>query len=440
MERLDKRDNFKSKFGFILACIGSSVGMGNIWLFPYRVTDLGGAAFLIPYFIFVIGIGYVGVVAEMSFGRYTGSGPLSAFKKVFDTKGKKGGTIVGCIPVIGSLGIALGYTIVIGWILRFLIGSITGDVLKGGAGEVFGKLASTMGSLPYHIAAIVITFLVMSLGISKGIEKINKVMMPLFFFMFVILAVRVVTLPGAGAGYEYLFNPKWESLLNIKTWIFALGQAFFSLSLAGSGTVVYGSYLNKNEDIPNNAKYVAIFDTLAAILAAIVIVPAVFVYGIETTAGPSLLFITMPHVFESMPAGQLFAIIFFVAVLFAGLTSLVNLYESAVEMMEDRFKMKRHMAAIVIGIVGILGGLALEDGNLLGTWMDMVSIYFIPVGALLASIVFFWMLDKKAAIDEISRGHDGNDFGSVFHTYGKYIFVGVTFVVCVLSIIYQGIG
>ena len=169
--------------------------------------------------------------------------------------------------------------------------------------------------------ALVIAFAIMIAGVASGIEKVNKVMMPAFFIMFLILGVRVMMLSGSGDGYRYLFYPDWSKLANPMTWVFALGQAFFSLSLAGSGTLVYGSYLNDREDVMTGARDVAIFNTLAALLAAVVIIPAVFAYGIEVSAGPPLLFITMPVVFKEMPGGALFAAIFFVAVLFAGVTS-----------------------------------------------------------------------------------------------------------------------
>lgn len=291
------RENFQSKTGFILACIGSAVGMGNIWLFPYKVGQLGGAAFIIPYIIFVILLGYSGVIEEMALGRVMETGPLGAFKKAMEKRGKTYGEVIGMIPVIGSLGIAVGYSVVVGWILKFTIQSFTGAVTTSeNSGAFFGAIAGKYGSLSWHIAAIIITVLIMNLGVGQGIEKANKIMMPLFFFMFLFLAVRVLFLSGASEGYKFLFKADWSKLGNPKTWIFALGQAFFSLSLAGSGTVVYGSYLKKDEDIVSSAMYVSIFDTLAAMLAALVIIPAVFAYGIEPSAGPPLMFIVMPEI------------------------------------------------------------------------------------------------------------------------------------------------
>lgn len=306
-----KREVFGSRFGFIVACIGSAVGMGNIWMFPYRTGQYGGAAFLIPYFIFVAILGFSGVVGEMAFGRAMKTGPLGAFGKAMELRGKKGGKLLGMIPVLGSFAIAVGYSVVVGWFLRFLWGAVTGELMKTtDTAAYFGEIAGNFGSVGWHFLGLGITFLIMIFGISKGIEKMNKIMMPVFFVFFVILMVRVFTLGNVAEGYRYLFVPKWEYLANPKTWVFALGQAFFSLSLAGSGTIVYGSYLTKDTDVVYSARNVAFFDTCAALLAGLVVIPAVFAFGMDVSAGPPLMFITLPSVFRQMPFGQLFAIVF----------------------------------------------------------------------------------------------------------------------------------
>lgn len=434
------RDTFNSRFGFILACIGSAVGMANIWLFPYRIGQLGGAAFLIPYILFVVIIGFSGVIGEMAFGRAMGTGPLGAFRKAMEQRDKKFGEWIGLIPVIGSLGIAIGYAVVIGWILRFLAGSLTGSLLKtADSGQYFGSIAGNLGSWPWHIIGLAITFLIMCLGVSKGIEKVNKVMMPAFFILFIILALRVLTLEGAMEGYRYLFIPKWSYLLDPKTWVYALGQAFFSLSLAGSGTVVYGSYLKKDEDVVYAAKNVAFFDTCAGLLAALVIIPAVFAFGLNPAAGPPLMFITMPEVFKQMPLGQLFAIIFFVAVLFAGLTSLINLFETPIEALQEKFKLSRRNAVAAIALVAVCIGLLIENGDVVSIWMDVVSIYVIPLGALLSGFMFFWVCKGKFAREQVQMGRK-KPLGKWFEPMTKYVFCGLTVIVYILGILYGGIG
>ena len=213
------------------------------------------------------------------------TGPLGSFKKALEMRGLKGGEFIGLIPVIGSLATAIGYTVVMAWVLKFFIGSVSGEMIKSeDSGAYFGEIATDFGSVPWHIIVLVVTFAFMAFGISKGIERVNKVLMPLFYLLFVIIAIRVAFLPGSGAGYDFMFNPDWSALANPQTWVFALGQAFFSLSLAGSGTVVYGSYLSKKEDIVSSAKYIAIFDTLASMTAAMVIIPAVFAFGTDPTS------------------------------------------------------------------------------------------------------------------------------------------------------------
>ena len=434
-------DKFKNKWGFIIACIGSSVGMANIWLFPYRVGEFGGAAFLIPYILFVILIGYTGVIGEMAFGRSMQTGPLGAFTKAFQLKKKNSriGELIGLIPVIGSLGIAIGYSVVIGWIFRYFFSSLTGSIVNTmDPGAEFGALAQNFGSIPWHTLGLVIVLLCMSFGISKGIETINKFMMPAFFVLFLLLAVQVVRLPGAFAGYEYMFRPDWSAMLNPKTWVYAMGQAFFSLSLAGSGTVVYGSYLNKDVDILNSAKNVALFDTLAAILAGLVIIPAVFAHNMAPNSGPGLLFITIPTIIQNLPFGRVFAIIFFLAVLFAGITSLMNLLESPVEALQTRFHLSRHISLVIVGVITLGVGIFVE-GDLLSAWMDSISIYVIPLGALLAGITMFWICGSKFARNAIQEGRE-KPVGKWLEPMTKYVFCGVAVAVYILGIFFGGIG
>lgn len=437
---LETRDFFQSKFGFILACIGSSVGMGNIWLFPFRVGQFGGFAFLVPYFVCVVLLGFTGVIGEMSFGRAMRTGPLGAFKKAMEGRGKKYGDLIGLIPIIGSLGIAIGYAVVMGWILRSLFGAISGAMISApDSGAYFGEIAGPFGSIGWHLAAMILTLIVMNAGISKGIEKANKILMPAFFAMFIFLAIRVAMIPGASEGYSFMLNADWSALGDVKTWVYAMGQAFFSLSLAGSGTLVYGSYLSDKEDVLNSATYVAVFDTIAAVLAAMVILPAVFAFNMDPAAGPPLMFITMPEIFKQMAGGQLIAIIFFVAVLFAGITSLVNLLEASIETLENRFNFSRTKAVTSIGIIAMLVGLFIEDGDILGAWMDVMSIYIIPLGALLAGIMFFWVCDDDFVTKQVQLGRE-KQVGAWFLPAGKYLFCGVTIFVYIAGIFFGGIG
>lgn len=444
MKTKKERESFGTKFGFIVACVGSAVGMGNIWMFPYRTGAFGGAAFLIPYFIFVVLLGFSGVIGEMAFGRSCQTGPLGAFAKAmemrFGKKGKTIGKVIGMIPVIGSLGIAIGYSVVVGWFIKYLFSAFTGSLTKvDDMGSYFGNLAVDFGSVGWQLLGLGLTFLIMVLGVNKGIEKMNKFMMPVFFLFFIALFIRVATLPGAADGYRYLFVPDWKQLGNVKTWVYALGQAFFSLSLAGSGTIVYGSYLRKDVDIVGCAKNVAFFDTCAALLAGVVVIPAVFAFGLDVASGPPLMFITLPAVFQKMPLGEVFAIIFFIAVLFAALTSLVNLFETPIEALQEQFGLSRGMAVGIVAIISAVIGIFIESGNSVGAWMDAVSIYIIPLGALLAGIMFYWVCPKGYAREQVEIGSK-KTLGKWFEPITKYVFVGITLIVYVLGIFFGGIG
>lgn len=433
------KDKFNNKWGFVISCIGSSVGMANIWMFPYRAGEFGGAAFLIPYVLFVVLIGFTGVIGEMAFGRAMQSGPLGAFKKAFLIRNSKAGILIGLIPVIGSLGIAIGYSVIIGWILKFLADSLTGYIMTAKDPViVFSDLSGNFGSIPWHLLGLFLVLICMSFGISRGIEKVNKVMMPAFFILFFFLAVRVFFLEGAIEGYSYLFRPNWSAMLNPKTWVYAMGQAFFSLSLAGSGTVVYGSYLRSDVDIVSSAKYVSFFDTLAALLASLVIIPAVFSYGMEPNSGPGLLFITIPAVIRSIPFGQIFAIIFFLAVLFAGITSLMNLLESPVEALQTHLGWSRKLSIALVGALTACIGIFVE-GNLLSLWMDSISIYVIPLGAFLAGITMFWICGKTFARNAAQLGRM-HELGRWFEPMTRYVFCGVAVLVYILGIFFGGIG
>ena len=436
----ENRDLFSSKLGFILACIGSAVGMGNVWMFPYRVGQLGGGAFLLPYIIFVVVLGYTGLIGEFAFGRMTQTGPIGSFEYAMKSKGKKGGTLLGIIPVIGAFGIATGYAVVVGWVIRFLFGTISGAMFSApDSAAYFGEIAGAFGSTIWHLAAMIATAIILILGVSNGIEKVNKFMMPLFYILFIIVLFKVLSLENAMEGVKYLFTPKWEFLSQPKTWIYALGQSFFSLSLAGSGMVVYGSYLKKDVDIPNSAKNTAFFDTLAAMLAALVVIPAVFAFGLDPQSGPPLLFITLPAVFKEMAGGQLFAVLFFISLIFAAITSLMNLLEVPIESLQNRMNLKRNTAVIVVCAASFVIGLFLEDGNLLSAWMDFVSIYIMPVGALIASIMFFWVIGSKIAKEQAEIGAS-KPLGAWFEPMAKYVFVILTIAVIIGGILYGGIG
>ena len=440
---MNKRDSFNNKWGFILACIGSAVGMGNIWMFPTRVSMYGGGSCLIPYFIFVALIGFTGVIGEMSFGRATKSGPVDAFGYACGTKNKrKLGEVIGFIPVLGALAMAIGYTVVMGWILKYMIGAFTGKTLAPadteGFAASFGSMASAFGNNVWQIVALVIGIIILMFGVGRGIEKANKIMMPVFFILFAVLGIYVAFQPGAIEGYKYIFRVDPEAFADPKTWIFALGQAFFSLSVAGNGTLIYGSYLSDNEDIPAAAGRVALFDTIAAMLAALVIIPAMATTGAQLNqGGPGLMFIFLPALFKSMPGGYIVAIIFFVAVFMAGLSSLINLYEAPIATIQEKLHLGRKASCAIIAAIALIVSICIQ--GIVSGWMDILSIYICPLGAGLAGIMFFWICGKKYVETQVNTGRD-KKFTDKFYPICKYIFCPVCFLVLILGIVLGGIG
>ena len=442
---MKKRDSFNNKWGFILACIGSAVGMGNIWMFPTRVSMYGGGSYLIPYFIFVALIGFTGVIGEMSFGRATKSGPVDAFGYACETKNKnkrKLGEAIGFIPVLGALAMAIGYTVVMGWILKYMIGAFTGKTLASadteGFAASFGSMASAFGNNVWQIVALVIGIIILMFGVGRGIEKANKIMMPVFFILFAVLGIYVAFQPGAIEGYKYIFRVDPEAFADPKTWIFALGQAFFSLSVAGNGTLIYGSYLSDNEDIPAAAGRVALFDTIAALLAALVIIPAMATTGAQLNqGGPGLMFIFLPALFKSMPGGYIVAIIFFVAVFMAGLSSLINLYEAPIATIQEKLHLGRKASCTIIAAIALVVSICIQ--GIVSGWMDILSIYICPLGAGLAGIMFFWVCGKKYVETQVNTGRD-KKFTDKFYPICKYIFCPVCFLVLILGIVLGGIG
>ena len=437
-----QRDGFKSKWGFLLACIGSAVGMGNIWRFPIMVSLWGGMTFLIPYFICVILIGSTGVIGEFALGRATGAGPIGAFGKCTELRGnRKIGEAIGFIPVLGSMALAIGYTVVMGWIFKYTAIAITGDMHAMGQdmaaiGGHFDVVA--ISNLPWIIVAIVASFAIMAMGVSGGIEKANKVMMPVLFFLFVGLGIYIAFLPGASAGYKYIFTLDPKGLANPMVWIFAFGQAFFSLSVAGNGSVIYGSYLSKNECIPSSARNVALFDTIAALLAAFVIIPAMAAGGAELDAGgPGLMFIYLVHVMNGMAGGRIVAMVFFLCVSFAGVTSIINLYEAPVASLQEKLGLKRVPATAAIHVIGLAAALCIQA--IVSQWMDVVSIYICPLGALLAAVMFFWIGGKKLVLESVNLGAR-KPIGGWYYPAGKYVYCASVLVALIAGAILGGIG
>lgn len=435
-----RNGGFGSSFGFIIACVGSAVGLGNIWMFPYRLGQYGGAAFLIPYLFFVLLFGWVGLSAEFGIGRLAGTGTIGAYEYCFAARGKKKlGGALSWLPLMGSLGIAIGYAVILGWVLNSLAGFVSGQLMSADPAPFFQAAASSFGNPIWHTAVVAVVCLVLIFGVSAGIERVSKVLMPLFFLLFLVLAAWVFTLPGAGEGYRFLFVPHWEQLLRAETWIMAMGQAFFSLSITGSGMIVYGAYLKKDADIPGASLRTAFFDTLAAMLSAVAIIPAVFAYGLDVARGPSLMFLTLPTVFQQMPMGQLFAVFFFLSVFFAGITSLINMFEAVVESWQSHFNLNRKLAVLLCSAITLGVGLFLEAEPNVGQWMDFITIGVVPIGAVMGAVSVYYVLGWPKLRQELQLGRK-KPISAAFGAVGRYVYVPLTILVLILGFALGGIG
>ena len=427
----EKRESFTGKIGFMLSCVGAAIGLGNIWLFSWKLGKYGGAAFLIPYFIFIALFAVVGLVGEISFGRMMKKGIFGLPEIIKNTKipFKK---CLPVIPIISVTGVFIFYVIVFGWVIRYFFSYLTGAINHVEYGEYFGQLAGQAASIPWHVIGI---------GFSvKGIEKINKIIMPLMFVIFLGLMVRSLTLPNAITGVHFLLQPDWSMLKDPMTWIMALGQAFFTVGLSGSALLVYGSYLGDDVNIFESVVQTCFLDTMAALMAGFIIIPAAFAFGLDAGAGPSLLFITIPAIFSHIPGGTFLGGIFFLSVIFAALSSAINQLEVPVESVMDRFGFSRKKSAVVVGVVALAIGLVLDlNMNYFGKFADFVSVILIPLGAVISLGIYFYCIDKNKVIAEINKGSNFKT-GSIIVWFGGYIFIPGTVIIIILGLIYGGIG
>lgn len=322
---------FGSRIGFILAAAGSAIGLGNIWRFPYTAGESGGGAFVLAYLAFVLLIGIPVLMAELSLGRKSGSNAVGAFRAIVPDSAWR---YVGGLGVLTGFGILAFYSVVAGWTLSYAWDAAMGTFADGmsveASGKHFGEVtAGTTGPVVFAGAFLVLTALVVRGGVSGGIERASKILMPLFFVVLVILVGRSLTLEGASKGVEFLFSPDFSKLTPLVL-MNALGQALFSLSLGMGAMITYGGYLQKDENLPVAGISVAIFDTLIAILAGLIIFPALFTVGAEPSGGPGLVFVVLPTIFDKLPAGQFFSVAFYSLLGIAALTSTISLLEVVV--------------------------------------------------------------------------------------------------------------
>ena len=433
----NKTKSFASRWGFILASVGSAVGMANVWGFPNKLGSNGGGAFLLIYLFFVFVFSYVGLPAEFAIGRRAGTGTLGAYENAWASRSKKlgkAGGVLGWLPLAGSMCIAIGYAVIVSYVLKALTDSLLGVLMTTDTAEWFQSFSMVPYSvIPFHMIVVVGTLLTLFLG-AHSIERTNKVMMPLFFVIFLFLSIRVSFLPGAAEGYRFIFMPRWELLKNPLVWIWAMGQAFFSLSVTGSGMIVYGAYLPKDEDVIAVSRNTAIFDTIAALVATLVIIPACFSYQVDVGAGPSLLFVTLPSILQDIPLGRLFAVILYVAMIFAGVSSLQNMFEAVAESLLHKFpKLSRAAVLIILAVVCLGCGIGMEAISRWGPWMDLVSIYIIPIGATLGAVSWFYIMKKEDLLEAINSGSK-KKHGELWYAIGRYVYVPFALILCCVAL------
>jgi len=397
-----------------MAAVGSAVGLGNLWKFPYLAGENGGGAFVLVYIVLVVLLGFTLMLAEMTIGRHANSDAYGSYNKI-----KKGFGFIGGIGVLAGFLILSYYSVVGGWVMKYIVASFTG-VGADKAGYFSNFIASPVEPIIYHLLFMGLTALIVIRGISGGIEKASKFLMPALFGLLVLVVLRSVTLDGAMEGIKYFIQPDF-SKITIKVVIAALGQVFFSLSLGMGIMVTYGSYLNKEEDLEKDAFLIPSLDSLVAILAGFAILPAVFAFGFQPGQGPGLMFITLPAVFEEMPLGMIFSALFFVLVFFAALSSSISLMEVTVAFGIDQFKWSRKFATtfftVLMFIIGIGASLSMGawsgflipwiDGNSYGIFdfLDVLtSYYLLPLGGLMGAIFIGYVWGVPNAIKEIKLG------------------------------------
>ena len=438
MKQKKSAHGFASRWGFILASVGSAVGMANVWGFPNKMGSNGGGAFLLIYLLFVFIFSYVGLPTEFAVGRRAGTGTLGAYKGAWATRSErmgKAGEILGWLPLAGSLCIAIGYAVIVTYVLKALVDSLAGTLMTGDAAVWFSEFSTSPYSvIPYHVIVVAGTLLTLFLG-ARSIEKTNKIMMPVFFIIFLILAVRVAFLPGVAEGYRFMFTPRWEALLDPMIWLWAMGQAFFSLSVTGSGMIVYGAYLSKDEDVVSVAQHTALFDTIAAVVAALVIIPACFSYKLDVGAGPGLLFVTLPTILQDIPLGRLFAAILYLAMIFAGVSSLQNMFEVVAESLQHRFpRLSRGAVLAGLAVICLGFGIGMEPIYSWGPWMDFVSIYIIPIGATIGAVTWFYVMKKDELLNAVNLGSKRSR-GKLWYGVGRYVYVPIAIILCAVALI-----
>lgn len=410
------RDGFGSKVGIIAAAAGSAVGLGNIYRFPCELGNNGGGAFLLVYLLIVICLGVPVMLSELIIGRRTQKNPIGAFKML---KPRSAWPAIGFMGVFCAFIIMAFYSTVAGWTLEYIVKAV-GNQFKGKDLAVIEQEFSEFHNMGWRNVLwqsifIFLTAFVVFKGVADGIEKYSKVLMPLLVVILIVLAIRSLTLPGAGEGLTFLFHPDFSKITG-SVLISALGQVFFSLSMGMGVLITYGSYIKKDDNLATTALSVTLSDTLVAVLAGIVIFPAAFSFGVEPTEGMGLVFSTLPMIFNQMAGGYFFCIIFFVLLAVAALTSTISLLEVIVAYFVEELHIKRRWATVIAAlgcmVLGIFASLSLRDGTGLTiagmSFFDSLDFLsakiLLPIGAFFIVIFVGWIMGKSKFFEEITNG------------------------------------
>ena len=441
-----KRSSFTGKIGFVLAAAGSAVGLGNIWRFPYLAAKYGGGIFLLVYALLAVTFGFALMLGEIALGRKTGKSAISAFSSI-DKRFSFIGWLASAVPLI----ILPYYSVIGGWVMKYIFGFATGDGMNMATDEYFGNYIGQVGEpIVWFLVFILLTALVVFFGVDKGVEKVSKIMMPvLIVSMIFIVVYTLFTLPGALDGVLYYITPDF-SKFSIMTVVAAMGQLFYSMSLAMGIMITFGSYMKKDIQIDKSIHQIEIFDTGVAFLAGLMIVPAVFSFsgGNEEALGkgPGLMFITLPKIFESMPGGDIIGAIFFFMVFLAAITSSISLMETVISIIMDRTKLTRRVSCIItfgviflLGIPSSLGFNVWSEVKIIGLqfldFFDFISnSIMMPIVALLTCIFIGYFIKPKSLIDE-ARLNEKSFTSRLFSTVIRYVAPVCLVVILVSSIL-----
>lgn len=398
---MSKRDSFGSKIGAILVAAGSAIGLGSIWRFPYMTGENGGGAFLLVYLLSMLIVGIPVMLAEFSIGTYTRKSPVKAYNQL-----SPHWKWLGYNSIIVSLLISGFYYIVAGWSLEYFISSIDGSLyLTTNFHEHFVAFTASWKEPLYTVLFILLTHLVVAMGVQKGLERISKIVMPILLIMLIVLVLHSAVMPGAKEGYRFLFTPDFGKAFSIRTIISAIGQAFFSLSIGLGCMIAYSSYFKEGTNLSKTSFSVSLMTFFVAMLSGMVIFPAVFsVEGLEPTAGPTLLFETLPFIFAEMAGSQFWSAIFFLLVALAALTSTISFHEVITQYLQENHNVERKNAALITSIATLaLSVVCLKWEWFFGAFDSITADVLMPVGGLLTAVFAGWVFDKKIFREQISN-------------------------------------